>query len=271
MNLREILAEECIAVHRTLPDKEAVLREAARLAASSAQLSQMDESAILDGFKQRESLGSTGFGKGVAIPHCRLAGVPRFVIGALTLAEGVDFDALDGNPVRLVVFIVAPEEESTEHIRVLSTVSQVLNDPTVVAELLASQTPQALYEGFLHHAPHKGEELPPGRQGKLLMVFVQEEDLLDRVLQVFSSISSQTTMILEAESPGARLRQMPLFASFWNMENHRFNRLVVSIVSAQMVNETVRRLEQAVGDYRRKPGVLIAVQDLFYLGGTLLP
>src|SRR4030042_497855 len=112
MKLADVLHKECIAVNARLSDKTEVLQEVARLAKKSSILDSVSEQEILAGLQARESLGSTGVGKGIAIPHCRLKTVKDFVVGIVTVPSGVDFDALDAGKVRLIVFIIAPEVES---------------------------------------------------------------------------------------------------------------------------------------------------------------
>ena len=68
-------------------------------------LKNVSDEEILNGLQDRESLGSTGFGKGIAIPHCRLKSVSDFVVGIMTVPAGVDFEALDGEAVNFIIFI----------------------------------------------------------------------------------------------------------------------------------------------------------------------
>ncbi len=109
MNPVEYLQPESIAPNADVNDKSAVLHEVVRLAKKNPILSEVGEDTLFEGLKKREELGSTGFGGGIAIPHCRLESISDFVMGIMTVPDGVDFDAMDGNPVRLVVFVIAPE------------------------------------------------------------------------------------------------------------------------------------------------------------------
>jgi len=104
---------------------------------------------LLVGLQARESLGSTGVGKGIAIPHCRLKAVKDFVVGAVTVPSGVDFDALDAEKVRLIVFIIAPEVVSNKHVGLLSVISQRLLAPKALEQILEEPTPEGIYESFL--------------------------------------------------------------------------------------------------------------------------
>ena len=107
MKLANVLRKECVVANVRLADKAESLREVVAVAKKSPLLADVAEKEILAALQSRESLGSTGVGKGVAIPHCRLKSVTEFVVGIITVPQGVDFDAIDGEKVRLIVFIDA--------------------------------------------------------------------------------------------------------------------------------------------------------------------
>ncbi|HHH75600.1 MAG TPA: hypothetical protein ENL03_01080, partial [Phycisphaerae bacterium] len=102
MTLFTALSAECIEAGASLSDKPSALRLVAKLAKASPASEGVSEAEIFAGLEQRESLGSTGFGGGIAIPHCRLDGVADFVVGLVSIPDGVDFDAMDGLAVRLI-------------------------------------------------------------------------------------------------------------------------------------------------------------------------
>ena len=117
MKLIGVLQKECIVAGAEFSDKAEVLCEIAQIAKSSPVMKDVSAEEILAGLQERESLGSTGFGKGIAIPHCRLKSVTDFVVGIITVPTGVDFEALDEKKVNLFIFIIAPETESSKHLK----------------------------------------------------------------------------------------------------------------------------------------------------------
>ena len=123
MKLAEVLRTECVHVGSAANDKALALCEIAALAKRSLLCRNVTEEAILDALQDRETLGATALGHGVAIPHCRLKGLHDFVVGLMTIPDGVDFEAGDGVAVRLLIFIIAPYEQSNAHIRLLSALS----------------------------------------------------------------------------------------------------------------------------------------------------
>lgn len=119
-----------------------VLQKLARL---YADVYRLDENAVLEGLEQREALGSTGFGHGVAIPHCRSAEVNRPTMAVLRLDHPVDFKAADAMPVSLVFGLVSPENAGATHLHALAAVSRMVRNETMLNALFDAPDADALY------------------------------------------------------------------------------------------------------------------------------
>ena len=115
------------------------------IAAKAAVLTGQSEKAILEILLQREKLGSTGVGNGVAIPHGKLAKLGNVFGLFARLERPVDFEALDGQPVDLIFLLLAPEAAGADHLKALARIARVLRDPLVVARLRGSFDHTALY------------------------------------------------------------------------------------------------------------------------------
>jgi PTS system nitrogen regulatory IIA component len=105
----------------------------------------LDPVMVLERLQERENLGSTGFGRGVAIPHARVEGLRRPVAALLKLAEPVDFAAADGLPVDLVFGLVSPETSGVGHLHALAAISRLMRDERVHDALTEAPDPEALY------------------------------------------------------------------------------------------------------------------------------
>ncbi|MDF7801570.1 PTS sugar transporter subunit IIA [Pontiellaceae bacterium B1224] len=268
MNLIEILRRECVEAQADCRNRDEVLTTIARLAKKSSVLNGITESAILEGLRDREELSTTGFGNGIAIPHCRLDGVDDFVVGILSVPNGTDFAAMDGEPVKLFVFIIAPASQSNVHIKVLSAISQVLNVPEHVAEMINAPTNEILAENFLRHV--RDEADPKQHDNKnLFRVQIQNEDLFHDVVKIFAGFTSTTVMVSEAEPAANYINKMPLFAGFWSDKNDDFCKVILATVDKKDTNETIRRIEQKVGSLDERDDMLLTVQELFYCAGSL--
>lgn len=268
MKLADVLHKECVAVNAKLSDKAEALRQVAGLAKKSSILDSLSEQEILLGLEARESLGSTGVGKGVAIPHCRLKSAKGFVVGIVTVPSGVDFDALDGEKVRLIVFIIAPEVESNKHLRLLSVISQRLLAPKAMERILEEQTPEGVCENFLRGPDEEISDRHPAAKN-LIHVFIQSEDMFRDILQILTGIETSSLVVVGAENAGVYLSKLPLFASFWSDEPSNFGRIIIAVVDKKLTNETLRRIESVAGDLGKGTGVMATVQEVNYVAGSL--
>ena len=115
------------------------------IAAKAASLTGQNEKAILEILLQREKLGSTGVGNGVAIPHGKLPKLGNVFGLFARLERPVDFEALDGQPVDLIFLLLAPEGAGADHLKALARVARLLRDPEVARKLRASNGAEALY------------------------------------------------------------------------------------------------------------------------------
>lgn len=268
MKLIDVLREECIIANAQFADKAEALCEIARAAKKSLVLNELSEQDILAGLQDRESLGSTGFGDGIAIPHCRLKSVRDFVVGIVTIPSGVDFDALDGEPVKLMVFIVAPEAQSNEHMKLLSAISQTLLIPGAVKELLGEATVQTVFESFVRHT-RADIDTSAQTAKSLFNIFVEDENVFREILEKLTGLETSSLVVLNTQRSAAYLSKMPLFADFWRDRPSDFGMLIIVIVQKGLVNETIRRIETVAGNLNECVGVMVTIQDIFYSGGSL--
>jgi PTS system nitrogen regulatory IIA component len=268
MTLLEVLREECIAIDRGPAGKEDILRLIAQKARQCSALREIAEQTIYDALNEREAVGTTGFGNGIAIPHCALEGIERFVVGIIVVPDGAAFDALDEKPVRVFVYIVGPAQKRNEHIHLLSSISRALSDEGAIAELLSATSPAAVRENFLRHTI---DTLDTGdkTERSLFHVFLQDRDLLNEVLQVFYEIDGSSVSVLEANDASYFLHSLPLFSGFLSEKKKGYHKIIIATVRRALANETLRRLGAACGDPDQRSGVLVTVQDLVYCAGNL--
>ncbi len=116
-----------------------------RLADRFAAVYELDRDVVLDRISERERLGSTGFGRGVAIPHARVDGLARPVAAFLRLEVPVDFDAADGVPVDIVFGLLSPENAGAAHLHALAAISRMMRDERMHAALARTPDVEALY------------------------------------------------------------------------------------------------------------------------------
>jgi nitrogen PTS system EIIA component len=142
MELSEILRVEAVRAPLKATSKKRLLQELADFAAETYSLS---AETVYKALLEREALGPTGVGRGVAIPHARFSGVDRVLGLFVRLEKPVDFDAIDKQPVDLVFTLLAPETAGADHLKSLARVSRTLRSEAVCAKLRSTLDPSALY------------------------------------------------------------------------------------------------------------------------------
>ncbi|WP_296188503.1 PTS IIA-like nitrogen regulatory protein PtsN [Pseudomonas sp. UBA1879] len=127
--------------------KKAVLEEIAKLI--GREVPGFDRQTVYESLIAREKLGSTGFGNGIAIPHCRLKGCTSPVSAVLHLEKPVDFDAIDGAPVDLLFVLLVPEAATDAHLELLRQIASMLDRADVRASLRGAKDSESLYNVVL--------------------------------------------------------------------------------------------------------------------------
>ena len=142
MKITDILSKESVIADLTVDSKKNLLEELADLASKETNL---DPRVILEALVERERLGSTGVGHGVALPHTRLLGLEK-IFCAFVRTNPVDFEAVDGKLVDLVFLLLVPEESGADHLKALSCLSKLLRDETVTAALRKASNVDEIYQ-----------------------------------------------------------------------------------------------------------------------------
>ena len=144
MELGALTRPELIFPDLPATDPEGVLRALAGRVAAAGQVRDGDE--LFQRLWEREQLGSTGIGQGVAIPHCKLKGLRHGVVAVGLVPAGVDFGAADGQPVKVFFLVVSPAESPAEHLQILAALSRWLKAGGHAGSLLALHDPVEVYD-----------------------------------------------------------------------------------------------------------------------------
>lgn len=142
MEIFDLLTPEGVISNLRVTGKKQALQELARRA---AQLTGLPERRIFDVLLERERLGSTGIGQGIAIPHGKLAELERLWGVFARIERPIDFAAVDDKPVDLVFLLLAPEAAGADHLKALARVSRLLRDRVICEKLRGTDSPDALY------------------------------------------------------------------------------------------------------------------------------
>lgn len=146
MNITALLSPDRVVCCDNIASKKRLLEHLSELLGrSSPQLSQQ---AIFDALVNREKLGSTGLGRGVAIPHGRMPALDEPVCAFIKVETPVDFDASDDQPVDLVFCLLVPEDSTEEHLQVLSTIAEIFSNPSMCNALRACDSGECILAQF---------------------------------------------------------------------------------------------------------------------------
>ncbi len=141
MDLGDLVTKEGIVASLSATTKKQTLQDLARHAADMTGISQRE---VFDALLQRERLGSTGLGRGIAVPHVKFKSLKDIVCIFARLDAPIDFEAADDEPVDLIFLLLAPEHASGDHLKALARISRLLREPDVSAQLRSSRDSETL-------------------------------------------------------------------------------------------------------------------------------
>lgn len=140
MKIQELLQKNCILIDLKDTDKSEVLGQMTRYMASINNLQNPDQ--IVQKILERETEMSTGIGYGIAIPHTRLSTINRLYMVAGRSKTGIDFNAIDEQPVHLLFMMISPTNTTTEHTQILSSLSRIMSYEDIRSKLFTAETPE---------------------------------------------------------------------------------------------------------------------------------
>jgi nitrogen PTS system EIIA component len=149
MKLSSIITKDCSKAAVLFNSKKRILEYLSELA--HTQVPAIGTHDILDAFLSREKLGSTGIGKGIAIPHARIKGVDKVTAMLLTNQQGIAFDAIDNRPVDIFLALIVPDGDNQQHLKTLSAIAEKLNNKQFCKQLRQASDDDALYNIILTH------------------------------------------------------------------------------------------------------------------------
>ncbi len=144
MKIMDYLNEEWVIPDLQGTDKASILKELSSVLVKPCQVVSVEE--LLQVLLERERLGSTGIGEGIAIPHGRLKKLKEFLVCFGRSLKGVDFDSIDGKPTQLFFLVMAPENSAVENLKLLSRIVALLKEPSFKKRLISAQSQTELFQ-----------------------------------------------------------------------------------------------------------------------------
>ena len=142
MEINDLLTEDGVSADLKVTSKKQALQDLARRASG---ISGLHERAVFDVLMERERLGTTGVGNGIAIPHGKLPNLDRLIGFFARLKQPIDFQAIDERPVDLIFVLLAPETAGADHLKALARISRLLRDESICKKLRGTDNAEALY------------------------------------------------------------------------------------------------------------------------------
>lgn len=271
MEFFDILSPDCCRADMTAKNKDQVLEELGKLVSRNPHLSKLSPKDITAALAKREEQGSTGFGDGIAIPHCQMEGADGFVLAIGISRSGVDFGALDKKPSKIFLVIIGPEGGAAEHLKILASVSRSVGQEKVRRELLAAASDQALFESFVRNTDNIRGASNTKRKMKLLVMVLYLEEFLYEILEYFMQEGVEGATIIESQGMGEYISKAPLFANFINFFNADKNqsKTILALVPEDRTDEMLEGLDKITGGMEQKQGAMAFVVDITQYRGSM--
>ena len=272
MKLEQALKDSCIILNASFVDKEAVLDEIANRVCAFLHIDGSCNATVREALAERETIGSTGIGKGIAIAHCHINTIEEFIVGAITIPAGVDFQSLDGKPVKLVFFVVGPDEQKSEHVHLIALIAQVCRKEGEIERLLEQEDVASFRKELTAVRASSGEQSQKNIAAlkDLLHVFVQgDEETFFQILEIVSAVAPTSAVVVDSEETGRYLTQTPLFSGFFSMDEPDNSRTIVAVIDRQLTNDLIERIETVTGPLDECKNTMVTVSQLYFAAGSL--
>lgn len=245
--------------------------ELSQLLKRSPVLDHIELDTIYKALDEREKIGTTGFGEGIAIPHCKLEQVDTFVVGIGISKKGIDFKALDNKKVNIFFVTIGPLNKPDVHVKMLAQISRILKNKKACAELIKAPSRTALYETFLRHTRSDNILRKEWKKQKLLMIVIKDEEYYDDILEFFIEIGIKGATAIESKNMSRLLSDRPLFADFLNFLGHskEYTKTIFTVIHEDEISMIMDGIEEITGDLDCHSGAMVMVMDLFMVKGSL--
>lgn len=271
MDLYNILDEQACTVNFKAKDKIDALKKIASIAAHTPSLQGYSEELIFQKLQERELKGTTGFGKGVAIPHTRIDGMTDFLLFIVTSPKGVNFKSIDHKKVHLFFVLVGPSTNVSEHLKILASISRLLSQSGFKKELVKAPSRIALYEAFIRNTRMEDKAEIKIKKYKLLHIILYVEEFLYDILEYLLENGIEGATIIESYGMGQYISNIPLFASFigFMKENKNQSKTIITLIPETQEQKLIEGIEKITGDLNKKQGAMVFTQEVSFSKGTM--
>ena len=268
MKLSDAVAVESIEVNLKSRAKEDLFTEMVALLKRNPELERVDDSTILKALNERERTATTGVGKEVGIPHGKIMGLSGIVAAIGVSKRGIEYGSVDGLPVRFVVAIVAPPEESRNYLRVLAKVARLLSDPSFTESLVTASSSGEIHDRIVSMEAVSTYVATTDEQ-RMLLFELRDPDYFDAVVEYFTEVGGTSATVLDARNVEAFLTKVPLFSDFSRVftEGQTFGHIFLLAIDKGAVERFVAGLEEIIGDFAEEGRGIVVTFPIDYVKG----
>lgn len=268
MKLIDAVMVESIKVSLEARSKEDLFKEMVALLKANPALENVDASTVLKALNEREKTATTGVGKEVGIPHGRIMGLPRIAAAIGVSRRGIEYGSVDGLPVRFVVAIVAPPEESREYLRILAKVARLFSDPSFTEPLVTASSARDVHER-IRAMEQAATPVTSTEEQRMLLFELKDPDYLDAVVEYFTEVGATSATVLDARNVEGFLTRVPLFHDFSRVfsEAQTFGHIFLLTIDRGAVERFVAGLEEIVGDLAEEGRGIVVTMPIDYVKG----
>jgi PTS system nitrogen regulatory IIA component len=252
-------------------NREEALLAMAELLVKNKAASDVTTDSLLKSMMNREQLGSTGVGNGVAIPHCRVPEMKNFALALTVCDSGIEWNSIDRHSVHIICAIAGPDDSTDEHLRLLAGVARVLNNGKARYDLINSKTEFTMRETFLYHLSPATSSQGMKNRKKLLLMVLQEEKVYNDIMELFLELGIEGAVTVSSDMMGPMLSNVPIFAGFMDVlgRSQPEPLLILTLIPEAEVEATVSAIEGITGNLETSRGACIIVIDTQSVRGSL--
>ena len=261
MDIIELVNNGCCQVNLQVKDKKELLQQLAGI--FSEKFSLISADTIYRALLEREELGTSGFGGGLALPHARMKELEDFAICIVTLKRPIKFDSVDKKRVGIVIAILGPDNRQEEYLRLLANISKNIRSKDVVSELKSARSEEALREIFAKYTISLEEERSKLKD-KLLIINLKDLKYFDVICHHFLERGVTNALVLESSALENYLMDSPLFSGFLNFLTDRSGgcKTIMAVVNEKDVIAISEDIERIMGNLDTHTGAQIIAFDL---------
>lgn len=269
MDVIDLVKEDLCEVNFRVKAKEDLIYKIADML--SREFEHLSAGEIFNALMEREKLGSTGFGDGLAIPHAKLKEIDTFAICIVTLKKGIDFESIDKKKVKVAIAILGPEDRQKDYLRLLAGVSKHVKNKSVLAEMVSAPSVSALKEAFMKSTISMDEINKRKTKNKLLIIHLSEHKYFDDIIHNLLEREVSDAVVTDSSGVESFLAESPLFSGFLNFLAERTGnyKTIMVAVNEEEIPTLVSDIEEIMGDLDKHTGIQLMSLDVEFIKGAI--